>query len=329
MHQNKTEYCNVDIYFDFCATVRSILITPGLTINFLILISVIMCLNSKKNCIKNSIVAFVVGSTAFNIVNLLSWPLMIDWRIYRKWRFSSPICELMVYVKQTASTISFYYVSCISFSIYIVIVFGHKIDDHRIFTVFQLFFPCIVLMIEELVEHLLGWRDTHYDSVYETCFTIINDQTMKIRMLFKILLGLPLIAYFYLHILLTIFKSAQVMQRSQSTNKKLAKTFSAICLITFIAHTPGGVLPLVADKNICLETAIEFLIDLPIFTNPIILFCMNKELRVQCKKLLGGRKRPRSGSQSNDLVTTTEENQQAPGSCNDSKLESISFSDST
>lgn len=212
---------------------------PGLTINFLILISVFMCLNSKKNCIKNSIVAYVVGSTAFNIVNLLSWPLMIDWRIYHKWRFSSPICELMVYVKQTASTISFYYVSCISFSIYIAIVFGYKIDERRLFTLFQLFFPCFVLMSEELIEHLLGWKDSHYDLVYETCFTLINDQTMKIRMLCKILIGLPLTAYFYLHILLTIFRSAQIMKRSQDTNKKLAKMFSSICLITFIAHIPG------------------------------------------------------------------------------------------
>ncbi|KAM3910449.1 uncharacterized protein RB166_019319 [Leptodactylus fuscus] len=324
MHQNDTFYCNVRIYFQFCALVRSVLIMPGLTINFLILISVFMCLYSKKNCIKNSIVAYVVGSTAFNIVNLLSWPLMIDWRIYHKWRFSSPLCELMVYVKQTASTISFYYVSCISLSIYIAIVFGYKIDECRIFTLFQLFFPCFVLLSEELIEHLLGWKDSHYDLVYETCFTIINDQIMKIRMLCKILLGLPLTAYFYLHILLTIFKSAQIMHRSQATNKKLAKMFSSIWVITFIAHIPGGILPLIADKNICLETATEFLFDLPIFTNPIILFCMNKELRVQCKKLMGGRWRAGSSSPSRDLVATTDESQKMTNGSNDSKLESIS-----
>ncbi|XP_040262251.1 C-X-C chemokine receptor type 2-like [Bufo bufo] len=323
MHQNDTLYCNVRIYFQFCASVRSVLITPGLTINLLILISVFMCLNSRKNCIKTSIVAYVVGSTAFNIINLLSWPLMIDWRIYEKWRFSSTICELMVYIKQIASTISFYYVSCISFSIYIAIVFGYKIDEHRLFTFFQLFFPCFVLMSEELLEHLLGWKDSHYDFVYETCFTIINDQTMKIRMLFKILLGLPLTAYFYLHILLTIFKSAQLMKRSQATNKKLAKMFSSICLITFIAHIPGGILPIIADKNICLETATEFLFDLPIFTNPIILFCMNKELRIQCKKLMGRRSRASSSSQSTDLVATADDNQGMPSS-SESKLESDS-----
>lgn len=239
MFYNDTDNCNVRMYFQFCASVRSILIMPGLILNFLILIAVFLCVHSKKKCIKNSIVAYVVGSTAFNIVNLLSWPLMIDWRIHHKWRFSAPICELMVYVKQTASTISFYYVSCISFSIYIAIVFGCKINERKLFTIFQLFFPCFVLVTEELIEHLLGWKDNHYDLVSETCFTIINDQTMKIRMLCKILLGLPLTAYFYLHILLTIFKSAQIMQRSQATNKKLAKTFSSIWLITFIAHIPG------------------------------------------------------------------------------------------
>ncbi|OCT67471.1 hypothetical protein XELAEV_18038768mg [Xenopus laevis] len=308
---NDTAFCDVDIYFQFCAFVRSVLIFPGLVVNSLILMSVIMCLNSKKNRIKSSIVAYVVGSTAFNIANLLSWPLMIDWRIYQKWRFSSPVCELMVYVKQIASTVSFYYVSCISFSIYIAIVFGHKIVDHKLFTIFQLFFPCLVLMTEEMIEHILGWKFSHYDNVYETCFTIINDQTMKIRMLFKILLGLPLTAYFYLHILLTIFRSAQVMKRSQATNRKLAKTFSFICLITFIAHIP--------DKNICLETATEFLFDLPIFTNPVILFCMNKELRVQCKKLLGGIKRTRSGSQFSHSIVTTD-SQQASSSSNNLKL---------
>ncbi|KAM4696089.1 uncharacterized protein WCC33_014820 [Rhinophrynus dorsalis] len=324
---NDTTFCDVDIYFQFCASVRSVLIMPGLIINFLILISVIMCVNSKKNCIKSSIVAYVVGSTAFNIVNLLSWPLMIDWRIYQKWRFSSPVCELMVYVKQTASTISFYYVSCISFSIYIAIVFGYKIVDHKLFTVFQLFFPCFVLITEEVIEHLKGWKDSHYDTVYETCFTIINDQAMKVRMLFKILLGLPLTAYFYLHIILTIFRSAQTMRRSQATNKKLAKMFSSICLITFLAHVPGGILPLIADKNICLETATEFLFDLPIFTNPIILFCMNKELRMQCMKILGGRKRVRSGSQSNHLFVTTEDSQKVSSSFNESRLETTSCSD--
>ncbi|XP_068104019.1 type-1 angiotensin II receptor-like [Hyperolius riggenbachi] len=324
MYQNDTDYCNVRIYFQFCASVRSILIMPGLMINFLILIAVFMCLQSKKNLIKNSIVAYVVGSTVFNIVNLLSWPLMIDWRIYHKWRFSSPMCELMVYVKQTASTVSFYYVSCISFSIYIAIVFGFKVDERRLFTVFQLFFPCFVLMSEELIEHMLGLKDSHYDLIYETCFTIINDQTMKIRMLCKILLGLPLTAYFYLHILLTIFRSARIMQRSQAANKKLAKMFSSICLITFLAHIPGGILPLIADKNICLETATEFLFDLPIFTNPIILFCMNKELREQCKKLIGIQGSSKSKKSHNDLVATTEESQKSGSSSKESRLESIS-----
>ncbi|KAM9324049.1 uncharacterized protein PAF06_000039 [Gastrophryne carolinensis] len=325
MNLNNTDYCNVQIYFQFCAFFRSIFLIPGLTLNIFILLAVLICLLSKKKNIKNSIIAYVVGSTVFNIVNLLSWPLMIDWRIYNHWRFTAPFCELMVYIKQTASTLSFYYVFCISFSIYLTIVFGYKVDEHRLFTIFQFLFPCFVLMTEEIIEHLFGWKDPHYDTVYKTCFTIINDKTIKIRMLCKILIGLPLTTYFYFHILLIIFRSAQLMQRSQDTNKKLAKMFSFICIITFIANIPGGILPLIADKNICLETATEFLFDLPIFTNPIILFCMNKELRMQCKKLVARCAIAQSNLHNKNLTNVTEESQKMTSS-SESKLESVSSS---
>ncbi|KAJ8338398.1 hypothetical protein SKAU_G00373640 [Synaphobranchus kaupii] len=44
-----------------------------------------------------------------------------------------------------------------------------------------------------------------------------------------------------------------------------------------------GVFSLLAEQQkICLETVMEFLLDLPILSNPVILLCMNKELRDQC-----------------------------------------------
>lgn len=57
--------------------------------------------------------------------------------------------------------------------------------------------------------------------------------------LFKIAVFLPFNLYFYAHVLHTIFKSAKVMHRSQAVNKKLAKVFSVISLITLLAHLPG------------------------------------------------------------------------------------------
>lgn len=39
-------------------------------------------------------------------------------------------------------------------------------------------------------------------------------------------------------------------------------------------------------QSVCLETVRDFLLDLPLLSNPIILLCMNKELRKQCLLLL-------------------------------------------
>ncbi|KAK1167557.1 hypothetical protein AOXY_G12352 [Acipenser oxyrinchus oxyrinchus] len=260
-----------------------------------------MCLQGKEKKIKNNIVGFILGSTICNIVNMSLWPLMIDWHSHRMWRLGLTFCEIMVNIKQITSTLSFCYVSFISFSIYTVIVCGWKIVNHKLFLAFELLSPLLPVFIEELSEHLLGMKNGHYDSVDHTCFTNLNDKTMKIRMLMKISVFLPLTMYFYIHILHTVFKSARRTHRNQDTNIRLTKTFSAIFLITLAVHTPEGVLPFITDQSECFGTVAEFLIDLPVFTSPIILCCMNKELRVQCLKRLCWKPFPQIKSR-NELV---------------------------
>lgn len=239
MDQNSTYYCNINIYFDFSTSLRCILLLPGLCLNMVIFTSVMMCLQGKEKKIKKNIVGFILGITICNIVNMSLWPLMIDWHSHRMWRLGLTFCEIMVNIKQITSTLSFCYVSFISFSIYTDIVCGWKIVNHKLFLAFELLSPLLPVFIEELSEHLLGMKNGHYDSVNHTCFTNLNDKTMKIRMLMKISVFLPLTMYFYIHILHTVFKSARRTHRNQDTNIRLTKIFSAIFLITLAVHTPG------------------------------------------------------------------------------------------
>ncbi|KAA8589069.1 hypothetical protein FQN60_010414 [Etheostoma spectabile] len=109
---------------------------------------------------------------------------------------------------------------------------------------------------------------------------------MRVILLVKTAVFLPLSLYFYAHILHTIIQSAKVMRRSQKVNVHLAKVFSLISLITFTAHVPGAVFALMAHLSVCHEMVRDLLLDLPLLSSPIILLCMNKELRNQCVLLL-------------------------------------------
>ncbi|XP_034545839.1 uncharacterized protein LOC117817313 isoform X2 [Notolabrus celidotus] len=80
--------------------------------------------------------------------------------------------------------------------------------------------------------------------------------------------------------------SAKVIHRSQRVNVHLAKVFSLISLITFTAHVPGAVFALMEHPSVCQEMVRDLLLDLPLLSSPIILLCMNKELRNQCVLLL-------------------------------------------
>lgn len=48
----------------------------------------------------------------------------------------------------------------------------------------------------------------------------------------------------------------------------------------------GAVFALMNHPSVCQEMIREFVLDLPLLSSPIILLCMNKELRKQCMRLL-------------------------------------------
>lgn len=56
-------------------------------------------------------------------------------------------------------------------------------------------------------------------------------------------------------------------------------------LVLFLCTT-GAVFALIDHPCVCQEMVRDLLLDLPLISSPIILLCMNKELRNQCLLLL-------------------------------------------
>lgn len=56
----------------------------------------------------------------------------------------------------------------------------------------------------------------------------------------------------------------------------------------FFVHSSatGAVFALMKHQSVCQEMVRDLLLDLPLLSNPVILLCMNKELRNQCVLLL-------------------------------------------
>ncbi|XP_037635915.1 uncharacterized protein LOC119494248 [Sebastes umbrosus] len=264
-----------------------LLLVPGFCFNIFILVSLVSCLLSGRCKIRSNVAMFILGSTGCNLVNLSLWPMTVHWKQHGRWLLGSRLCEFMVSAKHLTSSASFHYVSFITFSVYLTVVcdLRHLVNS-RVFLALQLLFPLLPVGLKELTLWLLGGHVAHLDPVNLTCFSFINDKVMRVLLLVKTALFLPLSLYFYAHILHTIVQSAKVMNRSQRVNVQLAKVFSLISLITFTAHVPGAVFALTEHLSVCEEMVRDLLLDLPLLSSPIILLCMNKELRNQCLLLL-------------------------------------------
>ncbi|KAL2077462.1 hypothetical protein ACEWY4_026966 [Coilia grayii] len=312
MNLTLPSYCGVVTYLDLCASSKIVLLVPGLTLNVFVLMSLLSCVLGKRRSqvrIRSNVAVFILGSTVCNLANLVLWPLTIHWKTHGRWLLGARLCELMVSAKHVTHSASFHYVFFISLSIYLTVVGGcGRLVNSKLFLVQQLLFPFLPVLVKELCQWVLvGHRVKHLDPVNHTCFAYINDQAMRVLMLVKIVALLPLNLYIYVHILATIFRSARQMHRSQETNKRLAKMFSIIALITLLAHLPGGVFALVEEPSVCQETVREFLLDLPLISGPIVLLCMNKELQTQCVILLKRRSAESSRQSSSLSPTATEE----------------------
>ncbi|XP_034545838.1 uncharacterized protein LOC117817313 isoform X1 [Notolabrus celidotus] len=279
--------CSISDYLNLCASSKVLLLVPGFGLNIFILVSLVSCLLNKQRKIRGNVAMFILGSTCCNLVNLSLWPMTIYWKQHGRWLLGSRMCEVMVSAKHLTSSASFHYVSFITFSIYLTVVCGCRhLVNSRVFLALQLLFPLLPVVLKDLTLWILGLHVGHLDPVNLTCFSFINDKIMRVLLMVKTGLFLPLSLYFYAHVLQTIVQSAKVIHRSQRVNVHLAKVFSLISLITFTAHVPGAVFALMEHPSVCQEMVRDLLLDLPLLSSPIILLCMNKELRNQCVLLL-------------------------------------------
>lgn len=240
MNETSSILCGVSTYLRLCGSSKVLLLVPGFAMNIFVLVSLVSCLLSRESQIRSNVALFILGSTSCNLVNLSLWPMTIHWRNHGRWLLGSQLCEVMVSAKHLTSSASFHYVSFITFSVYLTVVCGRRgLVNSRTFLALELLFPLLPVGLRELSQWLLGTRVEHLDPVNHTCFSFINDEVMRVLILAKIILFLPLNLYFYAHVLYTIIQSAKLMHRSQAANVKLAKVFSLISLITLAAHVPG------------------------------------------------------------------------------------------
>lgn len=240
MNQTSSSLCAVSVYLNLCASSKVLLLVPGFGLNIFILVSLVACLLSRRSKIRSNVAMFILGSTSCNLVNLSLWPMTIYWKQHGRWLLGSRLCEVMVSAKQLTSAASFHYVSFITFSIYLTVVCGCRhLVNSRVFLALQLLFPLLPVGLKDLTLQVLGSHVDHLDPVNLTCFSFINDEFMRVFLLVKTVVFLPLNLYFYTHVLHTIVQSAKLLHRSQRVNVQLAKVFSLISLITFTAHIPG------------------------------------------------------------------------------------------
>lgn len=240
MNETSSSLCAISVYLNLCASSKVLLLVPGFGLNIFILVSLVSCLLSRQNKIRSNVAMFILGSTSCNLVNLSLWPMAIHWGQHGRWLLGSHLCEVMVSAKHLTSSASFHYVSFITFSIYLTVVCGCRhLVNSRVFLALQLLFPLFLVGLKELILWLIAGHPDHLDPVNLTCFSYINDEVVRVLLLMRTLLFLPLSLYFYAHILHTIVQSAKLMKRSQRVNVHLAKVFSLISLITFVVHIPG------------------------------------------------------------------------------------------
>lgn len=240
MNDTSSILCSVPVYLNLSASSKVLLLLPGFCLNISILVSVVACLLSRRNKIRSNVAIFIVGSTSCNLVNLSLWPMTIHWRQHGRWLLGSRLCEVMLSARLLTSSASFHYVSFITFSIYLTVVCSCRhLVDSRAFLTLQLLFPFLPIGLKELTLWLLDSHIDHLDPVDLTCFNFINDKVMRVFLLVRTAVFLPLNLYFYGHILHTITQSAKLIQRSQGVNVHLAKVFSLISVLTFTAHIPG------------------------------------------------------------------------------------------
>lgn len=240
MNETSSSLCTVSVYLSLCASSKVLLLVPGFALNSFILVSLVSCLLSQRSKIRSNVAMFILCSTSCNLISLSLWPLTIHWKQHGRWLLGYHLCEVMVSAKHLTSSASFQYVSFITFSIYLTVVCGCRhLVNSKLYLALQLLFPLLPVGLKELSLWLLGRRVNHLDRVNLTCFSFINDEIMRVFLLVKTVVFLPLNLYFYAHILHTIVQSAKLMHRSQKVNMHLAKMFSLISLITFTAHIPG------------------------------------------------------------------------------------------
>lgn len=240
MNETFSSRCAISVYLNLCASSKVLLLVPGFGLNIFILVALVSCLLSQRKKIRSDVAMFILGSTSCNLINLSLWPMTIHWRQHGRWLLGSRLCEVMVSAKQLTSSASFHYVSFITFSIYLTVVCGCRhLVNSKLFLAVQLLFPLLPVGLKELTLWLLGTHVDHLDNVNLTCFSYLNDEAMRVLILVRTGLLLPISLYFYAHTLHTIIQSAKRMQRSQKDNVHLAKVFSLMSLITFMAHIPG------------------------------------------------------------------------------------------
>lgn len=240
MNKTSSSLCVVSLYLNLTASSKVVLLVPGFGLNLIILVSLVSCLLSQRSKIRSNVAMFILGSTCCNLVNLCLWPMTIHWKHHSHWLLGSRLCEVMVSAKHLTSFAAFQYVSFITFSLYLTVVCDCRhLVNNRVFLALQLLLPLLPVGLKELTLWLLGSYVHHLDPVNLTCFSFINDEIMRVLLLVKTAVFLPLSLYFYAHILHTIIQSAKVTHRSQKANVHLAKVFSLISLIIFTAHVPG------------------------------------------------------------------------------------------
>lgn len=240
MNNTFASLCTIPAYLNLCASSKVLLLLPALSLNIVILVSVVACLLSRQSKMRSNVAVFILGSTVCNLVSLSLWPMTIHWKQHGRWLLGSRLCEVMVSAKHLTSSASFHYVSLITFSIYLTVVCGCRcLVDSRLFLALQLLFPFLPVVLMELILWFLDSQVDHLDHFKLTCFSFINDKVMRGLLLARTAVFLPLNLYFYVHILHTIAQSAKLLHRSQRVNGQLAKMFGLISFITFTTHVPG------------------------------------------------------------------------------------------
>ncbi|XP_066545999.1 C-X-C chemokine receptor type 3-like [Amia ocellicauda] len=234
----------------------------------------------------SSIRSHLLNMCLVNFIAISYWPLSIDWSFSHQWRTGELTCMLNFQIKQACVYISFFHATAISFCLYLTIVFNSQVTGKAWFVILKTAVPWVVVVASLYQNFQNGSRAIRYDEETRSC-SMSEAKFLRMEGINRNGVMLPLVLYFYLHILFTVKRSTERFNKQEDGKVvQLAKMFAFGYGILVVGNLPSSILVLLDDQSPYLNTLNNISNDLPFCLNPLAYILLNSSIKKQALRLL-------------------------------------------